>query len=219
MSMIFNQLHSVALEIKASLARFPAVKEEHQFSWPNYVHTGQRFRRAHLDIVDARETKKLYMMHLCVFPHVNDPSPIYGFDIIAGENKVTGAFHDFSPVEPNHPLVEWFGRRVEPYQWSKERQLPEWARNIFSGHMVAAGNIQDANELKRVLDLALSNLGYYLNHIGSDSTDDYTKQQDWYCHNQRQNPHTPRVMASLGLDPKEVEIFIQDCLFPMASPS
>ena len=34
---------------------------------------------------------------------------IYGFDIIAGKNKVTGAFHDFSPLlQKEHPLTEWF---------------------------------------------------------------------------------------------------------------
>ena len=39
-------------------------------------------------------------------------------------------------------------------------------------------------------------------------------QQNYYCHNQKQNPHTPRVMASLGLDPQEVKKFVEECLFP-----
>jgi hypothetical protein len=28
------------------------------------------------------------------------------------------------------------------------------------------------------------------------------------------NPHTPRVMASLGLNEEDVRVFIQECLFP-----
>ena len=55
-----------------------------------------RYRRAHISTIDARETKKLYLLHVTVFPHTNDPSPIYGFDIVCGPTKVSGAFHDFS---------------------------------------------------------------------------------------------------------------------------
>ena len=31
---------------------------------------------------------------------------------------------------------------------------------------------------------------------------------------QKQNPHTPRTMASLGLDENDVKLFIDKCLFP-----
>lgn len=213
MPTIFEQLESTAKYFKTVLGRYKEIDEGHRYSWPNHVYKGEYFRRAHLDIVDARDTKKLYMMHLCVFPNVNSSAPIYGFDIIAGPNKVTGAFHDFSPVG-QHPLNEWFADKVKGYEWSKERQLPEWARNIFSGNMVAAGNIQTEEELEKVLTLAKENLSYYLMNLDKGGLGDYTNQQNWYCHNQKQNPHTPRVMASLGLDPEEVNRFIHDCLFP-----
>jgi hypothetical protein len=167
-----------------------------------------------LDIVDARDTKKLYMMHLCIFPNTNNPAPIYGFDIIAGANKVTGAFHDFSPTG-EHPLNVWFAEQVAPYEWTKNRELPQWARNIFSPNMVAAGNISDEEELAKVLDLAMRNLSHYLAYIYTNKQEgDYTMEQNRYCHNQKQNPHTARVMASLGLDPQEVEKFVEECLFP-----
>jgi hypothetical protein len=38
--------------------------------------------------------------------------------------------------------------------------------------------------------------------------------QNYYCDNQKQNPHTPKVMASLGLKEEDISVFIQDCLFP-----
>ena len=213
MPTIFEQLESTAKYFKTVLGRYKEIDEGHQYSWPNHVYQGHYFRRAHLDIVDARDTKKLYMMHLCIFPNVNDSAPIYGFDIIAGPNKVTGAFHDFSTVG-QHPLNQWFADKVKDYEWSKERQLPEWARNIFSGNMVAAGNIQTEEELEKVLSLAKSNLQHYLQSLTGGGLQDYTAKQNWYCQNQKQNPHTPRVMASLGLDPDEVHKFIHECLFP-----
>ena len=46
-----------------------------KFPWANHVYYSMRYRRAHIDIVDARETKNLWMMHVCIFPHTNDNSP------------------------------------------------------------------------------------------------------------------------------------------------
>jgi hypothetical protein len=192
-----------------------SIEEDHNFDWPNYVFRSGVFRRAHLDVVDARDTKKLYMMHLCIFPHTNDPGPIYGFDLIAGPNKVTGAFHDFSPgYDKQHYMLDWFHDRVDGIKWSKKRELPQWAKNIFSGNMIAAGNINTMEELDEVLSLADETLTYYLDNIGNSTDIDSTYAQNWYCHNQKQNPHTPKVMESLGFDSETVERFISSCLFP-----
>lgn len=214
MPTIFEQLEAAHDTLLSRLSQYEAYDEGHRFSWPNYVFRSSTFRRAHLDIVDARDTKKLYMLHLTVMPHLDDPSPIFGFDIIAGPTKVTGAFHDFSPTDPTHPLLTWFRDRVVSYTWSKERELPEWAKNIFSRSMIAAGNIQEASELSTLLGLVFDNLDHYLKEVGHERVGDYSGRQDWYCQNQKKNPHTPRVMAALGLDPVEVDTFIHTCLFP-----
>ena len=214
MPTIFQQLEDAASFFQSKLSRYEAVDEGHSYSWPNFVYKSNAFRRAHLDIVDARESKKLYMMHLCIFPHVNDPAPIFGFDIIAGPNKVTGAFHDLSPVAGDTSLDTWFAKRTAQQHWSKNRELPEWARNIFSPNIVAAGNIQEEEELTRLLTFAFENLLFYIEGLGGLGLTDYTERQNYYCQNQKQNPHTPRVMAALGLDEAEVANFINDCLFP-----
>lgn len=216
MSMIFERLIETSESFLHTLSqRGEAVEEDHNFDWPNHVFRSSVFRRAHLDVVDARDTKKLYMMHLCIFPHTNDSSPIYGFDLIAGPNKITGAFHDFSAgYDKHHLMMNWFSDRVSNLQWSKKRELPEWARNIFSDSMVAAGNINSEQELETILSLATETLNYYLDNVGVKSNIDSTEAQNWYCHNQRQNPHTPKVMQSLGFDSETVDRFIKSCLFP-----
>ena len=38
--------------------------------------------------------------------------------------------------------------------------------------------------------------------------------QNYYAQNQKQNPHTPKVMVSLGLSEDDVTHFVQHCLFP-----
>jgi hypothetical protein len=41
-----------------------------------------------------------------------------------------------------------------------------------------------------------------------------TEAQNYYAQNQKQNPHTPKVMVSLGLSEEDVTVFVQECLFP-----
>jgi phycocyanobilin:ferredoxin oxidoreductase len=157
------------------------------------------------------------MMHCCVFPHLNNPAPIFGFDVIAGKNKITGCFLDYSPAgDKDHPMIEYFAGEVANYEWIKKRELPEWAQRIFSPYMVAAGNVQDENELAQIEKLAHTMIDHYLTNVGetNDLAEDTTEFQNFYAQNQKQNPHTPKVMASLGLNEEDVRVFIQDCLFP-----
>lgn len=213
-STIFTSLEGAKKWLVSELSEYETYDEGHRYPWDNYLWRSEKFRRAHLDVVDARDTKRLYMMHLTVFPHTDDGSPVFGFDLIAGPKKVTGAFHDFSPIDRNHEMLLGFKERVSPLTWSKKRELPEWARNIFSEDMVSAGFITDVEELESVIGLVKSNLKYYLSKVGERGDKDFTDAQNKYCFWQKQNPHTPKVMAALGYQDEEVNKFIQECLFP-----
>ena len=187
--------------------------------WVNRVWANEYVRRAHIDVVDARDTKGLWMMHVCIFPTLDNPAPIYGFDVIAGKNKMTGAFHDFSPsADPDHPMIQGYYESVEDFIPKKQRELPEWARNIFTGKMLAAGNVNTEEEAVAIIQIALDNLRAYFDEVGltkgEGTTDIVAACQDYYCHNQQQNPHTPNVMKSLGLPEEDVDIFCRDMLFP-----
>jgi len=190
-----------------------------EFGWVNRTWKNEYIRRAHVDVVDVREKKGLWMMHVCLFPELTNGGPIYGFDVIAGENKVTGAFHDFSPLlQKDHPLTNWFLNETKWFKPSKERELPDWAKAIFSGGMIAAGNVRDEKELNQICTLAVDNLANYIdkirNHDGEAIREDVIKAQNYYCEHQQQNPHTPRVMQSLGLPEDDIKLFCQDNLFP-----
>lgn len=195
----------------------PGMERFNQPGWINKVWKSSIYRRAHIDVVDARDSKGLWMMHCCVFPHTHNPAPIFGFDVIAGRNKVTGCFMDFSPAgDTLHPMMSWWAVETSRYNWNKERKLPDWAQRIFSSNMIAAGNIQDDEELDKIFTVAQKGLKHYLNTVGetNNSNVNTTKAQDFYAQNQKQNPHTPKVMTSLGLKEDDVRVFIQDCLFP-----
>jgi len=187
--------------------------------WVNRVWSNDDVRRAHIDVVDARESKGLWMMHVCVFPVLTNGGPIYGFDVIAGKNKMTGAFHDFSAsADINNPMIAGYKEAVADFIPTKQRQLPEWATNIFSDKMLAAGNVSTEEEAVAIIELAQDNLRAYFDEIGEFtgeySSDIVTACQNYYCHNQQQNPHTPRTMKSLGLDEADVDKFCTDMLFP-----
>ena len=187
--------------------------------WINRVWANDNIRRAHIDVVDARDTKGLWMMHVCIFPTLDNPAPIYGFDVIAGKNKMTGAFHDFSPTsDPDHPMIQGYYESVENFVPEKPRELPEWARNIFTGKMLAAGNVKTEEEATDIIKIALSNLHAYFQEVGETkgegAPDLVAACQNYYCENQQQNPHTPRTMKSLGLPEADVDRFCTDMLFP-----
>lgn len=226
MSVIFEKLDEQAEKFKDLLySNSYATDEDHSFGWENKVFHNAYIRRAHLDIIDLRDTKKLYMMHLCVFPKVWDSTPIYGVDIIAGPNKLTGAFLDYSPVsEEVHPLSTWFEKQTQNYNWVRERPLPEWAASIFSKDMVAVSNINSILELESFLELSYNSLEHYLTHIDryqekipyseKSVKETYKDRQNYYCQKQKQNPHTPRVLEALGFEPELIQRFIQTGLFP-----
>jgi phycocyanobilin:ferredoxin oxidoreductase len=223
MSKVWDSLISVQNLLEESFARTGIEQFEkgmerfNQPGWVNRVWSSESYRRAHVDVVDAREKKGLWMMHCCVFPHTHNPAPIFGFDVIAGKNKITGCFYDYSPTsDVVHPMTEWFEHEVSKMAWRKPRALPEWAQRIFSPSMVAAGNVQDEHELEQIMAMARIGVDHYLatvgetNHTAANTSD----RQNYYAQNQKQNPHTPAVMTSLGLKEEDVRMFIQECLFP-----
>lgn len=180
------------------------------------LYSSARYRRAHISVVDARESKNLWLLHVTVFPHTNDSSPIYGFDIVAGPNKVSGAFHDFSiSGDPVSPLWLWFYARTAMLDWNKKRELPEWGKQIFSKGMVAIGAVGE-EELDKFIELGLANLDFYLRNVGYDqqSGADFHMAQNRYCHYQKQNPHTPRVLVNLGFSEQQAADFVATHLFP-----
>lgn len=189
----------------------------HTYDWYNAIYDSLRYRRAHIEIVDNRESHKLYILHCTIFPHFNDPSPIWGFDAVCGPSKITGAFHDFSmPGYVTHPMSQWWEKTSAEYQWHKPRALPEWAQAIFSKSMVAAGNVNTEEELEALCTLAERALDCYLFSVGvtQQSGADYHQLQNFYCRYQKQNPHVIKSMVSMGVPEDVMKRFVSEVLFP-----
>ena len=111
-----------------------------QYNIPNWTSRSWQspnYRLANIVTADLRESKNIWMMHCCVFPHLHNPAPIFGFDVIAGKNKITGCFHDFSPAgDSEHPLIEWFAEQDGAYRQSL---LPKSALKVSIEAGIAQG--------------------------------------------------------------------------------
>lgn len=187
------------------------------YAWHNSLFTSNTYRRAHVEIVDHRASHKIYILHCTIFPHTDDASPIWGFDIVCGPSKITGAFHDFSAVDNTiHAMQHWFADQTNMLEWNKPRALPEWAQQIFSGSMVAVGNINTEEEITALCHLAKQSLTYYLANVGLARIEgtDHTAGQNHYCHWQKQNPHVVRSMVSMGIPEPVIVQFVDKILFP-----
>jgi hypothetical protein len=185
--------------------------------WSNQTWSSSLYRKAHVNIIDVLDARGLWMMHCCIYPHYHNPAPIFGFDVFAGKNKITGCFHDFSPVMANHSLSDWFKEESEKLEWNKKRELPDWGKRIFSDSIIAAGNVQSDEELDQILNTVSSTLtAYMVSLIDTNHTiDDMSSKHQYYIENQRLNPHNSRVLMSLGLSEEQSHLYVNHCLFPV----
>ena len=219
MTAVWDKIAKLAIDIEQKFKETgePLQGSAHDYSWYNSLYTSNRYRRAHVEIVDNRESHNLYILHCTIFPHYNDPSPIWGFDAVCGANKITGAFHDFSAAgDSNHRMYQWYKETVSGLEWNKPRVLPDWAQKIFSPAMIAAGNLQEEMEIDQLCATALSTLDYYLKNVGLDqqSGSDFHMAQNRYCHYQKQNPQVIKSMIAMGVPESTIKQFVREVLFP-----
>jgi phycocyanobilin:ferredoxin oxidoreductase len=178
------------------------------YGWENHRFANPRFRFAHVEIFNQ---DRFMVLHCCVFPRADDPSPIFGFDVIAGDSKVTGLFMDLSPT--TH--ARWTPMPFIPV--AHPRDVPEWGR-IFSDGLLACR--PDGEELSLICGEAVDLLSEYLGRLGTESSGSgmIAGMQDRYCLQQRRNEHTTRAIRNL-LGEELAKEFIEDVLFPTIRPT
>ena len=173
----------------------------HDYGWENFQYRSSKFRLGHVQIF---KQPRFAAIHCCVFPHHTDPAPIYGFDVVAGENKITGVFMDLSPtVTPTKPFTKIVIGRI--------RERPEWGE-IFSQHWLACR--PSPEEMDTVGNEAVRVLNYYLPTLGDiGNSNEIIAAQNNYCIQQRRNEHTRRALTNI-LGPNGADEYMTNILFP-----
>lgn len=206
MTNFIKLLDKTARRLKTRIESVPGVGiiPTEDYGWENYRWASPSFRIAHLEIFNQN---KFLVVHLCIFPHGDDPRPIFGFDVIAGESKVTGVFMDLSPtVLPSKPFSN--------LDFIKSRERPEWG-DIFSEHWIACR--PNESEMIAIADEAERVLKTYLDTLTTTMHDQRIEQiiaaQNHYCVQQRKNEHTVKAVKNL-LGEERANKFITEVLFP-----
>jgi phycocyanobilin:ferredoxin oxidoreductase len=180
--------------------------------WDNVLLSSPAFRRAHIETFNV--PGRVSVLHVCIFPHINDPAPIFGFDMVAGPSRVTGIFLDLSPVTDQPPCPRL--RDVSGCSdFAVKRTLPEWG-DIFSTDVLAVRPV-NLDEVSRAISLGLRALDSVLaapRSLADVVPPAIAAGQARYMAGQRRNEHTFRMLASfIGHGP--ARRFIDEVLFPM----
>jgi len=218
MNLITDKLQPLGNEIIAKLLKYgtPISMEDYNNEWwTNKTFSSWSFRKASIQILNRGS---VYVLHLSIFPHVDDTAPIFGFDIVATPNKFTAAFCDFSiTTNPTHPLINWFKDRVKDVTWKRERELPDWGKQIFSDNMIAATAVNTEEEVNKVIDIGLQSLDQYLIGVGNN-TDDFNidsvkAAQNKYCYYQKQNIFPVKMLVSYGIAEDKAKAYFNEYLY------
>lgn len=192
------------------------INEDINFTgWKDTFWESNRIRKCHLKTIDNRSTQKMWLLHVNIFPKENLSIPILGFDIVAGENKITGSFFDYSPVCNTHFYMDKFKDVTKDLEWNKPRELPDWAKAIFSKHMIAVGNIKTDLEIQQLSDTCFKLIEFYLDNINSSEVEIglFKDKQNYYCKQQKLNPHLHRSILSMGISEEDKNKYINSILF------
>jgi hypothetical protein len=185
--------------------------------WSDMFWHSEGVRKCHLKIIDNRKTQKLWLMHINIFPSLSSDMPILGFDIVSGENKISGSFFDYSPVNSEHHLLNHLHQSTKGLSWSKPRELPEWAKKIFSNDMIAAGNIR-GEEVGNLIEVTEKLIDHYivlslLEPKSSKFEDEILQKHNFYCQQQKLNPHLHRSILSMGISEEDKNDYVNRILF------
>ena len=188
--------------------------------WENNVYQSPSIRYGHLEHFRS-PNGKVEVMHCVFFPSFFKPLPIFGFDIIALNETITGIFCDFTraPFE-----IEALARSLKDLKHEYKdhlRTLPEWA-NFFSENFVCIR--PDGLDQKKLIE---DFLGIFRCFIGYSNWEDYTGKynsmenvktsinfQNNYSLNQRKNEKTSKALAAYIGEQKSKK-FIEEILFPV----
>ena len=222
---LINQMRDLAEYIKNEFdSHFEPYENEkhiHQFEgWTDWFWTSEKIRKAHLKIIEpAGDNRKMWLMHMNVFPNPDIDIPIFGLDIVATPNKISGCFCDYSPTNDSvaqKDFMNFFKKLTYGLEWKRARELPPWAKEIFSEDMIAAGSIREGEEADQLCVAAKALTDFYTHSLvfrhpleGLDTT----QAQNKYCVNQKMNKMLHSSILAMGISESDKDDYVDDVLF------
>lgn len=222
---LINQMRNLAFYIKSEfgtyLNQYDNEKHVHEFEgWSDWFWSSDKIRKAHLKIIEPTEkNKKLWLMHINVFPEANMDIPIFGLDIVASLNKISGCFCDYSPTNESTSQQEYlalFKDITSNLEWKRERELPPWATEIFSKDMIAAGSIREGEEADQLCIAVKTLVEFYIRTLTRKEPTknlNLISAQNKYCANQKMNKMLHSSITAMGISESDKNDYVNDVLF------
>lgn len=199
---IFEQRFGIYEDKKPSFQ-----KPEHE--WLNYFYSSPIFRHIHLEYY---KTDKICALHSTILPNPLVDFPIYGFDMIALGDKITGLFFDFTPTLTKYKDFENLLLFLKQNIKSPARPLPEWA-TFFSENFVCVSPLEE--ELDNLIDIIKNYTESYLQNSSllKEKYNKIIEIQNNYCQGQKKNEKTFKALtAEIGKE--NTQLFFNEYLFP-----
>jgi len=188
--------------------------------WDDHFWKSNQIRKAHLKTIEPVGKNKMWLMHINVFPNVHCDIPIFGLDIVATPSKVSGVFCDYSKTHDGlstNLMQTYFHETVKDLSWKRERELPPWAKEIFSVDMMAAGSVKVGEELDQLCQTAIRLTSFYLESSARvpivKNLIDTTEAQNKYCTNQKMNKMLHSSILAMGIPEDVKDQYVDNVLF------
>lgn len=195
------------------------IEDNNDVIWKNNIYINPSIRYGHLEYFKS-SNGKIEVLHCTYFPSYFKDFPIYGFDVIALNDKITGVFCDFTDCGKENSFFSNKLRDLKEKYKNNERTLPEWA-NFFSKNFICI-NPKDLNESDMIQDFLNLFKSYitqseWVNYNGIyNSTNDIKRSiniQNNYSINQRKNDKTYKALSAY-IGAENARDFIDTVLFP-----
>jgi phycocyanobilin:ferredoxin oxidoreductase len=205
------------LELDPALEAISGSLDGEQLFIHNELHRSRGLRKLHLET--ARLGAGLQILHCVFFPDPRYDLPVFGADIVAGRGVVSAAIVDLSPVNGTlpAPLASRMAERPRP-PFREIRELPPWGA-IFSPHVLFVRPRTPEEEIWFVEEVAatLELLAEASRTTPAEGWDDAATIARWsgqrhYCHQQKQNDKTRRVLEK-AFHPDWANTYIETLLF------
>lgn len=186
--------------------------------WSNHIYMSPSIRYGHLEYFKAHNNK-VEVVHCVFFPHYYKRLPIFGYDIIALGEKVTGVFCDYTPSPYDVPYLRtWIYDVYKRYE-SLSRKLPEWTE-FFSKEFISVSpgdqfeNIaNDCNALFQTYLASAYDSMLYQAPVTREELRQSIDGQNRYAINQKKNTKTQKALAAY-IGEEHSAKFINNILFP-----
>lgn len=186
-----------------------------QCEWNNYIFTNSIIRYGHIEYFRSLNDK-VEVVHVVFWPTPYIDLPIYGFDVIALNGKVTGLFCDLTCGEKPDSLIYKL-QELNSIYIAFKRPLPEWGEFFSKNFLILAPGEKLLDITNCCLDLFKDFLSFTINNLtllDKQKARQRIEAHNNYSVNQRKNTKTQKALACYIGEENSIK-FINEILFPI----